>query len=188
MKIRMLEYFNACQSIMSSAYIINFSNDLSVWKSGAMYRMYFCFIVAAGWMHLIQNYKSIDLQPVNGGSIFTRWLCPSYSLRYVQKIKFIINFSIILETLAMLNFLNWLVHLPFLELSSSLGYQNGNLKLATKQYWNWSEITDVLHVGLALYCWQRLITSVEHTHFWKQIWGLNNEAGQFVYKFPTLFL
>ena len=37
------------------------------------------------------------------------------------------------------------------------GYQDENLKLVSRQYRAWLECTDV-QAGLALYCWQRLIT------------------------------
>ena len=38
-----------------------------------------------------------------------------------------------------------------------LGYQDENLKLVSQQYRAWSDCTDV-QAGLALYCWQKLIT------------------------------
>ena len=54
-------------------------------------------------------------------------------------------------TLNLLNFLNWIIRFPFLELSII------NLKFVSQQYTSWSDCTDV-QAGVALYLWQKLIT------------------------------
>ena len=59
----------------------------------------------------------------------------------------------------LLNLLNEIIHLPFLELFIIIfwgAYQDENLKLIFQQYRAWSDQTDV-QTGLALYWWQRLI-------------------------------
>ena len=67
------------------------------------------------------------------------------------------NYNILL-TLTMLNFLNEIILLTFLALSI-ISFRDIKIKTWrwSQQYRTWSDCMDV-HAGLALYCWQRLIT------------------------------
>ena len=65
---------------------------------------------------------------------------------------------VIMLTLNLLNYINRIIYLPFLELSIIIFYgnQDESLKLVSQQYRAWSECTEVL-AGLVLYWWQRLL-------------------------------
>ena len=67
-----------------------------------------------------------------------------YNINSTCSFKFVL-------TLTMPNFWNEIIHLTFLALSIII------LEISRLKTWSWSECTDV-QAGLALYCWQRLIT------------------------------
>ena len=71
--------------------------------------------------------------------------------RKVRTYKIVIKLA-----LTMPNFLNGIIHLPFIELSIII-FRDIKMKTSSLQYRAWSDCTNV-QAGLALYMWQKLIT------------------------------